>query len=263
MKTLLMGVLNCTPDSFSDGGRYDDYQSAIAHGLQMIDQGADLIDIGGESTRPGAQRPSAAEEIARVIPVIESLSSHSVISVDTMRAEVASKAIEAGAQIINDVSGGLADPQMLDLIAQSDVDYICQHWRGFGHEMIHRTGYDNVVDEMISELNQRVEAAINAGIEEERIIIDPGLGFAKEAFHDWEILRQLDRLHTFNMRILIGASRKRFIGALLCRENPCERDAGTAAITAWCQLHGIWAVRTHEICANRDTLDVTAHLMSA
>lgn len=254
--TLVMGVLNVTPDSFSDGGRWLDTAEAVAHGHQMIDQGARIIDIGGESTRPGARRPDAVTEASRVLPVVAELASRVVVSVDTMRASTASAAIAAGAKIINDVSGGLSDPQMLPMVAEAGVDYICQHWRGYGYEMDANTNYTRIVDEVLGELQARIQACRQAGIPEHKIIIDPGLGFAKTAEQDWALLSAIDRFVELGYRVLVGASRKRFVGQLLAGREPGGRDAATAAISTWCALNGVWGVRTHEIYSQVDAVAV-------
>lgn len=260
--TLVMGVLNITPDSFSDGGRWCDPEAGIAHARRMVDEGAAIIDIGGESTRPGAVRPSEDEELARVMPVVEALAPTIPVSVDTMRASTAREAISAGARIINDVSGGMGDPEMLAVVAASEVDYVCQHWRGYGDQMDARASYHDVVDEVISELMTRVGACRRSGIEVDRIIIDPGLGFAKTAEHDWRLLAAVDQFTALGYRVLVGASRKRFVGSLLSGRPVGERDAATAAISTWCAFNGVWAVRTHEISAQVDAVVVGARLRS-
>lgn len=260
-RTLVMGVVNVTPDSFSDGGLWVHSDAAIAHGRELIEQGADILDIGGESTRPGAVRPDLKTELARVIPVVQGLVGEIAISVDTMRAEVAEQAIDAGASIINDVSGGLADPRMLELIAESDVDYICQHWRGHGAVMNSMATYDDVVSEVISELRSRLDACSQAGIDMSRVVIDPGLGFAKNADQDWTILRNLPSFTSLGYRVLIGASRKRFLGSLLSGREPAGRDAATAAVSAICAQQRIWAVRTHEVRGQRDAIAVVERIL--
>ncbi len=264
---MVMGVINVTPDSFSDGGRWLDTSAAVAHGLELITQGAEVLDVGGESTRPGAERVSEDEELARVLPVIEGLRVPAAatgvgLSVDTMRAAVARAAAHAGATIINDVSGGLADKRMLGTVAGLGVDYVCQHWRGFGREMAAAAEYDDVVAEVRDELGARCRAAVDAGIAPERVIADPGLGFAKTAEHNWQILAHLEAFTRLGHRVLIGASRKRFLGSLLKGRPVVERDAATAAVSAWCCAHGIWAVRTHEVCSQVDAIAVTEHLRS-
>lgn len=262
-RTLVMGVVNVTPDSFSDGGRWFGTAEAIDHGLELIDQGADLLDIGGESTRPGSIRPPAAEELRRVVPVVAGLAGRVPISVDTMRAEVARAVIDAGAEIINDVSGGLADPEMHPVVAAAGVDYICQHWRGHGAVMNDLATYHDVVAEVTAELEARVQACRAAGIAAERIIIDPGLGFAKTADQDWTLLANLGAFTASSHRVLIGASRKRFLGHLLAGREPDGRDAATAAVSVVCAQQGVWAVRTHEVRGQRDVVAVVGRLARA
>ncbi len=260
-RTLVQGILNVTPDSFSDGGQWVDPRDAIAHGMQLIADGADLIDVGGESTRPGAQRTSQAEELQRVLPVVTELSKHVQVSVDTMRAEVARAAIDAGATIINDVSGGLSDPQMLGVVASNGVDFICQHWRGYGDVMNAAAKYHDVVGETAQELKNRVSACLAAGIESEKIIIDPGLGFAKVGDDDWQILANLETFTAMGYRVLIGASRKRFLAAVTGARPAQDRDGATAAVSTICALAQVWAVRTHEVRLQRDCVAVAEKLL--
>lgn len=259
-RTLVMGVVNVTPDSFSDGGLWLNPNDAIAHGEELIAQGADLLDVGGESTRPGAVRPAAEIELERVLPVVRGLAGKVPVSVDTMRAEVARQVIDAGASIINDVSGGLADPGMLGIIAASGVEYVCQHWRGHGAVMNRLARYDDVVSEVIDELRARLQACEESGIDSEKIIVDPGLGFAKTAEQDWSILAHLDAFSVLGHRVLIGASRKRFLGHLLADREPASRDGATAAISVICAQQGIWAVRTHEVRGQRDAIAVVERI---
>jgi dihydropteroate synthase len=263
-RPLVMGVVNVTPDSFSDGGRWLDRDRAVEHGLALLAEGADLLDIGGESTRPGATRPVVAEELARVVPVIEALTGHgAVISVDTMRAEVAEAALAAGAQVVNDVSGGLADPGVLRVVADHGAAYVAMHWRGHADVMQQRASYDDVVAEVCAELAQRVEAAVAAGVDPGRLAVDPGIGFAKTARHNWELLRRLDALDALGLPVLLGTSRKSFLGRLLADEEGVPRpvldreDAGTALTTLAAML-GVWAVRVHEARAAVDALKVVA-----
>lgn len=260
-RTLVMGVLNVTPDSFSDGGDFLDPVAAVARGQLLLDEGADIIDVGGESTRPGAVRPSPDEEAARVLPVIHSLAERgAVVSVDTMRAEVAEAAVHAGATIVNDVSGGLADPAMLATVASLDARYIAMHWRGHSDTMESRAVYTDLVGEVVGELAARVDAARAAGIGAERLIVDPGFGFAKDAGHNWELLRHLEAISALGYPVLIAVSRKRFLGSLLSREGvprpPQQRDAASAALTLWAAQHGAWAVRTHTVREHRDAIAV-------
>ena len=258
--TLVMGVINVTPDSFSDGGRWFSADDAIAHGRQLLAEGADLLDVGGESTRPGAVRSSTDEELRRVLPVVRALADEATVSVDTMRAEVAAACIDAGARIINDVSGGLADPEMLPLLAGCEVDYICQHWRGHGAVMNQHANYRDVVAEVRAELVARLTACQEAGIAASRIIADPGLGFAKGGQQDWDILANLDQFTMLGHRLLIGASRKRFLGAVLGDRPADERDVATAAVSVICAQAGVWAVRTHEVRGQKDAIAVATQV---
>jgi dihydropteroate synthase len=263
-RPLVMGVVNVTPDSFSDGGRFRGADDAVAHGLAMRAEGADLLDIGGESTRPGATRPLVTEELARVIPVITGLAEQgALVSVDTMRAEVAEAALEAGAAVVNDVSGGLADPGILRVVAERDAAYVAMHWRGHADSMQQRASYADVVAEVCQELRQRVDAALEAGVAPDRIAIDPGLGFAKTADHNWELLQHLEALDALELPILVGSSRKSFIGSLLADEhgNPrpvLDREDANVALTTLAGLLGVWAVRVHEARASVDALKVVA-----
>jgi dihydropteroate synthase len=248
---LVMGILNLTPDSFADGGRHNSFDAGVARGLEMIAEGVDIIDIGGESTRPGADRISAEEEQSRVMPVIAELSKHGAkISIDTMRADTAEKAVQAGASIINDVSGGLSDPAMFATVKKLGVPYILMHWRGESKEMNSRAIYTDVVNDVISEINSQIEAALDAGIKKSQLIIDPGLGFAKDAEHNWEILRYLKRFTSMGYPVLIGASRKRFLGG----DNPDEREAATIELTKTLVPQGIWGVRVHSVKPHVDVI---------
>lgn len=264
-RTLVMGILNRTPDSFSDGGAYVELESALTRAAEMVDEGADIIDVGGESTRPGSQRVSEDEELHRVLTVVRALAADGVkVSVDTMRASVAKACAQVGAAIINDVSAGLADPQMLATIADLDVDYVSMHWRGHGDVMNQHAVYSDVVAEVLREITARVEAAEQAGIAKERIIIDPGYGFAKNAEHNWQLLAHLDSFANLGHRVLIGVSRKRFLGELLATDHgPREiwdRDAASAALTTIAAEHRVWAVRTHTVKAHRDAVEVVHRL---
>ncbi|MDT7784177.1 MAG: dihydropteroate synthase [Pseudonocardiales bacterium] len=252
-----MGVLNVTPDSFSDGGRYLDRDDAVAHGVEMHKRGADLVDVGGESTRPGAERVEAGEEISRVVPVIRSLVAEGVpVSVDTMHAAVASAALEAGASIVNDVSGGLADPEMIRVVAAAGVPYVLMHWRGHSTEMDSLAQYDDVVSDVRDELLQRVETAVAAGVAESSIVLDPGLGFAKLGDHNWELLQRLDELVELGFPVLVGASRKRFLGTLLGNRPPDGREDATAAVSALAAFNGAWGVRVHDVDRTLDAVAV-------
>ncbi len=265
-RPLVMGVVNVTPDSFSDGGRWLASDSAIAHGRELVAAGADLLDIGGESTRPGATRPLVSEELARVIPVITALAGQgAVVSVDTMRAEVAAAALDAGALLVNDVSGGLADPDILRVVAERDAAYVAMHWRAHSDVMQQRASYADVVTEVRDELAARVEAALAAGIDPARLAIDPGLGFAKTAEHNWDLLRGLHRLDDLGLPVLLGSSRKSFLGALLAdgsgEPRPVlDREDANVALTTIAGLLGVWAVRVHEARASADALRVVQQL---
>jgi dihydropteroate synthase len=241
---LVMGILNVTPDSFADGGKHFTFEHAISHGLSMIDEGVDIIDVGGESTRPGAERVSEEEEERRVIPVIAGLAGRGVeISVDTMRASIAKKAVEAGATIVNDVSGGQADSLMFSTVAALKCKYTLMHWRGHSKEMNSQTQYGDVVKEVIEEISIQLDKAVAAGIARENIVLDPGLGFAKDTEHNWEILNRMDEFIALGYPVLIGHSRKRFIGGA----TPDDREEGTLAISKSLVGKGIWAVRVHSV----------------
>ena len=251
-QTRIMGVLNVTPDSFSDGGRYFDHDRAVAHGLELIDTGADIIDVGGESTRPGSVRVDEDEELRRVVPVIRELAAAgAVISVDTMRARVARESLAAGAHIINDVSAGQSDPTMLDLAAESAAPIVLMHWRGYLDRASATFHYDDVVTEVIAELRTRIDEAIDVGVDPANIIVDPGLGFSKNAEHNWQILAALDEFAGLDHRLLVAASRKRFISSLISPEDPklaeqTAKDQATATISAISAQAGAWAVRVHD-----------------
>ncbi|WP_023587260.1 dihydropteroate synthase [Streptomyces thermolilacinus] len=258
----VMGVVNVTPDSFSDGGRWFDTTAAVKHGLELVAQGADLVDVGGESTRPGATRVDEDEELRRVVPVVRGLASEGVVvSVDTMRASVARKAVEAGAVLVNDVSGGLADPDMVPSVAAAEVPFVVMHWRGFSADMNSLAVYDDVVAEVVAELHARVEAVVAGGVAPERLVVDPGLGFAKQADHDLALVARLDALRALGRPLLVAASRKRFLGRVLAGEGHAppparERDAATAAVSAIAAHEGAWAVRVHEVRATADAVRV-------
>lgn len=271
-RTLVMGVVNVTPDSFSDGGRWLEPSAAVEHGLSLVADGADLVDVGGESTRPGSARPDADEELRRVIPVITELAAAGVrVSVDTMRAVVAERALEAGAALINDVSGGLVDDRMPSVAADADVPFVAMHWRGHGSRMDDLAVYDDVVADVCRELSQRVEVLLEAGLAREHLIVDPGFGFAKTAEHNWRLLRHLDAVQALGHPVLVGTSRKRFLGRLgpgADREDapprpPQERDAATAATSLFAARAGAWAVRVHDVRSTVDALAVAAALEAA
>ena len=263
-RTLVMGVLNVTPDSFSDGGRFFDASQAIAHAKQMIKDGADIIDIGGESTRPGSERISAQVEIDRVLPIISALANTTVLSVDTMRAEVAQAAVSAGAQIVNDVSGGKADPEMLSYMATLDIPYILMHWRGPSNIMNSLTDYKDVAADVASEISSQVDVAVAAGVARDRIVIDPGIGFAKTVDQNWPILKHLDVLENLGLPILMGASRKKFLGELLSQDGEArdmdDREAATLAISALMAQRNTWCVRVHDVRGSRDVIEVVNRL---
>ncbi|MGW4873318.1 dihydropteroate synthase [Streptomyces chartreusis] len=265
----VMGVVNVTPDSFSDGGRWFDTTSAVKHGLALVEEGADLVDVGGESTRPGATRVDEAEELRRVIPVVRGLAAEGVtISVDTVRASVAEQALAAGAALVNDVSGGLADPAMIPVVADAGAPFVVMHWRGFLDGGNVKGVYADVVAEVVEELHARVEAVLEGGIAPDRVVVDPGLGFSKDAEHDLVLLAHLDRLLTLGHPLLVAASRKRFLGRVLAGpqgEPPParERDAATAAVSALAAQAGAWAVRVHEVRATADAVRVTRAIEEA
>jgi dihydropteroate synthase len=257
-----MGVLNVTPDSFSDGGRYDSFDAAVHHGMSLQDDGASIIDIGGESTRPGAQRIDAATEIQRVVPVIRSLSAQNVpTSIDTTRAAVAAAALEAGAAMVNDVSGGLADPAMTKVVADAGCPYVVMHWRGHSEDMQSLAVYQDVVAEVRAELRERVDEALAAGVRQEQIVVDPGLGFAKLPEHNWALTRSLDAIVSMGFPVLFGSSRKSYLGRLLedGQGNPRpvdEREAATLATTVLAVAAGVWGVRVHDVRGTVDAIKV-------
>ncbi|MEV6488151.1 dihydropteroate synthase [Actinoplanes sp. NPDC051633] len=259
---VVMGVLNVTPDSFSDGGLYTDVDAAVQHGLRLRAEGADLVDVGGESTRPGAERVDARTEIDRVVPVISALAAAGVpTSIDTTRAEVAAAALEAGAELINDVSGGLADPELLAVAAAAGCPYVAMHWRGHSREMQQLATYTDVVAEVIGELRERIGAAQESGIAPERIIVDPGLGFAKTGAHNWTLTRHLDRLLELGHPVLFASSRKSYLGRLLPGPDgaprPVEgRAAATLATNLLAVAAGVWGVRVHDVRATCDAVAV-------
>ena len=255
---LVMGVVNVTPDSFSDGGRWFDADAAIAHGVELVAEGADLVDVGGESTRPGAARVEPEEELRRVVPVVRELADRGIrVSVDTMRAATALAAVEAGAEIINDVSAGLADEAMAPIVAETGARYVAMHWRGHSDRMDSLAEYADVATEVRDELARRVDALAAAGVALERVILDPGLGFAKRGEQNWELLGRLDVLGGLGLPILVGASRKRFLGAMLPDGAPVEeRDLPTAVISVLSAEAGAWGVRVHDVRSTRRALDV-------
>ncbi len=273
-RCLVMGVVNVTPDSFSDGGRWLAPDAAVAHGLELLAQGADIVDVGGESTRPGAGRTTSREELRRVAPVITELAAAGAyVSIDTMRARVAEFALAAGAALVNDVSGGLADPRMIPLIAEAGAPYVMAHWRGPSRVMNDRADYADVVGEVRDELRRRADTAIAAGVDPARIIVDPGLGFAKRAEHNWALLAGLGEISDLGtdgspFRVLVGASRKRFLGSLLTTQDGEPRpfagcDLATVSVTALAAATGAWCVRVHAVPGNADAVRVAARWRQA
>ena len=272
-RPLIMGVLNTTPDSFSDGGKFTQLEAALDHAKLLVMAGAQIIDVGGESTRPGADRVSLEEEQRRTIPVIGAIREHLTheglsevqISIDTMNAETAKLAVEAGATIVNDVSGGLADPRMLETVATTEAAYIIGHWRGFSTEMDTLNSYQDIAREVAEELRQRVAAAVAAGIPESRIVVDPGLGFAKDMKQNWQLVARLDALDSLGLPILVGASRKRFIASAIEPEEPTRadnnrRDLATAVLTALLLQRKLWGVRVHNVIATADAIAIVQAL---
>jgi dihydropteroate synthase len=264
----VLGVVNVTPDSFSDGGEFYAADAAVRHGLELLSLGVDMIDVGGESTRPGAPRVEPAEEMRRVLPVVRELAAAgAIVSIDTMRAEVAERALDAGARVVNDVSGGLADPAMAPMVAAAAVPYVLMHWRGHSIDMNRRATYENVVAEVTAELAERLARVVDAGVDPERIIIDPGLGFAKRWDHNWDLLRHLDALFALGRPVLIAASRKRFLQRLVADGHagepppaPRDADAATTALSALVAAAGAWAVRVHDARSSVDAVRVAAAL---
>lgn len=261
-RTVVMGILNVTPDSFADGGKYLSKADAITQGRRLIAEGADIIDVGGESTRPGAERISEEEELARVIPVItELVKDGAVVSVDTMRSEVAKAAITAGALYVNDVSGGLSDLKIAAVIAANPkVQYIVMHWRGHSKDMQKQAVYEDVVKEVKDELDERVTNLLTQGVLAEQIILDPGIGFAKEAEHNWQILKNIERFQLLGYPLLVGASRKRFLGELINAKDTDNREAATIALTTELARLKVWGVRTHGVKAHQDAISVIERL---
>jgi dihydropteroate synthase len=268
-RIVVMGVLNVTPDSFSDGGRYTDLDHALAHARRMRAAGADIIDVGGESTRPGARRVAAAEEIHRVLPVLTELAAESIpTSIDTYRAAVAEAALGAGAAVVNDVSGGLGDPDMAHVVRAAGCPWILMHWRSHSERMYDLAVYDDVVAEVRAELCARVDAAVGAGVDADRLVLDPGLGFAKTAGHNWSLLAHLDALTALGLPVLVGSSRKSFLGTLLAAPSGAPRPAGeredaTVALTAYAALRGAWGVRVHEVRPSVDAALAVAAIRAA
>ena len=267
-RTLVIGVVNVTPDSFSDGGEWLDPAAAIGHSFDLLAEGADIIDVGGESTRPGATRPEVSEELHRVMPVVRELAAAGAcVSIDTMRTAVAAPAIAAGASLLNDVSGGKADSGMLRLVADSGVPFVCMHWRGHSRDMQSRASYADVVTEVIAELGTQIDEAASAGVAMDKLIIDPGLGFAKTAEHNWQLLQRLEEFDILGRAMLVGVSRKTFLGQLLADADgsprlPKEREDATTALTTVLALQRVWGVRVHSVRASRDAIAVAQRLLS-
>jgi dihydropteroate synthase len=257
-RTQIVGVLNVTPDSFSDGGLYEEQEAAVQHGVDLVEQGADIVDVGGESTRPGAQRVPEVQEQQRVIPVVRELADRGIrVSIDTMNASTALAAAEAGAQLINDVSGGLADDAMTDAVIASGLPYIVSHWRGHSTHMDDHATYEDAAREVREELFARVGELIVRGVESSRMIIDPGLGFAKKSVHNWQVLAHLAEFEQLGLPVLVGASRKRFVADVLPPGATLDdRDAVTAIISALAAQAGVWGVRVHDVASTRRALDV-------
>jgi dihydropteroate synthase len=256
-----MGVVNVTPDSFSDGGRWLEPDRAVEHGRRLRREGADLVDVGGESTRPGAERPSVQEELDRVLPVVTALTAEGMpVSVDTMRAEVAAAAVDAGAVMVNDVSGGRADTDMFAAVARAGTTYVLMHWRAHSARMQQHTHYGDVVGDVMAELGEQLTLAVTAGIDADRIAVDPGIGFSKTPDQNWEVLAGLERFHALGHPLLVAASRKRFLGELLADAEglrpPAERDDATTATSALAAAAGVWCVRTHSVRATADAVRV-------
>ncbi len=269
-KPKVMGVINVTPDSFSDGGQFLSLEDALAQARLLVAQGAEILDVGGESTRPGAGRITIQEEQARALPVIHAIKQELSVSVsiDTLNSDTAQKAIQAGADIINDVSGGLADPNMFSAIANTNCLYVLGHWRGFSDVMDDRAVYSDVAREVVAELAEQVSMAVASGISRDRIIVDPGLGFAKDMKQNWDLVARLDELKKLDLPILVGASRKRFIAHALNKENPqsvdhSRRDVATAVLTALLLQRKLWGVRVHNVQATVDAISVVAALKEA
>lgn len=276
-RPLVMGILNVTPDSFSDGGEHATTEAAVEHGRRLVAQGADLVDVGGESTRPGAARVDEAEELRRVVPVVEALAADGIkVSIDTTRARVARACVGVGAGIVNDVSGGLADPVMPGTVASLDVPFVVMHWRAHSATMQNLAEYDDVVTDVLAELDGRVRALVGAGVDPARLVLDPGIGFSKTAEHNWQLLAALDRFVATGSRVLVGASRKRFLGSVGRPVDPATgevaphdlrpvdaRDVATAVVSAASMRAGAWAVRVHDVPATVDAFDVTQALLTA
>jgi dihydropteroate synthase len=268
-RCLVMGVVNVTPDSFSDGGQWFEPDDGIRHGLDLMDDGADLLDVGGESTRPGAGRVDEAEELRRVMPVVRGLvAAGALVSIDTMHAGVARAALDAGAVLVNDVSGGLADPTMARTVAAAGVPFIAMHWRGHSDHMAELAHYRDVVTDVADELRARLEALVSQGLDPDRVVLDPGLGFAKTGEHNLQVLARLPELVALGRPVIVGASRKRFLGSLLAAPDgtprpALDRDDATVATSTMAALAGAWCVRVHSVRASADAVRVVAAVQDA
>jgi len=266
---VVMGVVNVTPDSFSDGGQWFEPAAAVAHGHELLDQGADVLDVGGESTRPGAERPTVEEELRRVVPVVGALAGAGArVSVDTMRARVASAALEAGAAMVNDVSGGRADDEMAAVVAAAGVPFVVMHWRGHSADMQSRAVYTDVAAEVGAELRAQVDSLVDRGVRPQQLVLDPGFGFAKLATHNWSLLRHLDQLLAFGLPVLVGTSRKTFLGRVGVPEGgaprpPLDRDVSTAATSVHAARVGAWGVRVHHVPSTLDAMRVAQAIETA
>lgn len=266
-RPLIMGILNVTPDSFSDGGRYDSVEAAVARALLMVGEGADIIDVGGESTRPGSSRVSAGEQLDRVIPVIQALRdrlpSSCLISIDTTLADVAEAAVGAGAGLINDVSAGLDDPRILNVAATRAVPIVLMHRQGNPETMQDDPRYGDVVAEVRALLLDRVGEALRAGVSRDSIVLDPGIGFGKKKEHNLRLMAALEEFVALGYPVLLGASRKRFMGAICQEQRPEELLGATVATTALGTRAGVQIFRVHDIKPNRQAADVAAAILGA
>ncbi len=266
---VVMGVVNVTPDSFSDGGEWFEPEAAVAHGRELVAAGADLLDVGGESTRPGAQRPSPEEELRRVLPVVSELAAAgATVSIDTMRADVAAQALAAGATLVNDVSGGLADPGMVEVVAAAGVPFVVMHWRGHSRDMQSRASYADVVADVCERLSARAEELVASGVERGGLVLDPGFGFAKLAAHNWSLLKGLPEVLALGYPVLVGTSRKAFLGRVGVPEGgdprpPLERDVATAVTSAHAAALGAWGVRVHNVAPTLDAMRVSQAIQEA
>lgn len=266
---VVMGVVNVTPDSFSDGGEWFEPEAAVAHGRELLARGADVLDVGGESTRPGAERPTPEEELRRVLPVVSELAAAgATVSIDTMRADVAARALAAGAALVNDVSGGLADPGMVEVVAAAGVPFVVMHWRGHSRDMQSRASYADVVADVCERLSARAEELVASGVARDRLVLDPGFGFAKLAAHNWSLLKGLPEVLALGYPVLVGTSRKAFLGRVGVPEGgaprpPLERDVTTAVTSAHAAVLGAWGVRVHNVPPTLDAMRVAQAIQEA